>query len=91
MHKLTAERDELEQQLNILLSKRPTDLWVEDLDKFLVGLKAVREEEEEAIATNARVCGKGKGKKAPMKRAAKESDDEADDLDDDDGVFDLRL
>lgn len=39
MRKLTAERDVLEQELGTLLGKRPTDLWVEDLDRFLAALK----------------------------------------------------
>ena len=39
VRKLTAERDVLEQELGTLLGKRPTDLWVEDLDRFLAALK----------------------------------------------------
>ncbi len=34
MRKLTAERDAKEAELNVLLSKRPADLWMEDLVKF---------------------------------------------------------
>lgn len=42
VRKLTAERDELGRELDVLLGKKPTDLWLEDLDAFLVGLAASR-------------------------------------------------
>lgn len=39
VRKLTAERDEREKELTTLLAKRPTDLWMEDLDRFVEAYK----------------------------------------------------
>ena len=75
--RLLQQRDDKERELSALLDKRPTDLWLADLDAFLEQW----DKELEADRTN-RPGVKGPSR-APKKKAAKAaaySDDEDSDV-----------
>lgn len=87
--RLLRDRDEKEEELNILLKKTPKDLWNEDLDVFLekweIFLEEDREQREALIPkSKGKKGGKGKkvGKATKRKRNANDSDNDDDDDDD---------
>lgn len=47
-HKLLKKRDFYVKEYDILLKKSASDLWREDLEQFMVGLKEVEDAEEES-------------------------------------------
>lgn len=80
-HKLLKDRDEKEEELNVLLKKSPKDLWNENLDVFLEKWEAFleddREQREALIPKNKRKnAGKGKKVGANSKRKRNDEDEE---------------
>lgn len=64
--RLLQQRDQKEEELNVLLGKTATNLWEADLDEFMEAYEAFLkkdEEERESLASN--------GKKKPAKRRAR--------------------
>ncbi|ODV78226.1 DNA topoisomerase II [Suhomyces tanzawaensis NRRL Y-17324] len=77
--KLLKQKDEKEEELNILLRKSAKDLWNEDLDDFLVEWERFLERDYQDRANLASGPGsktKGKLKRAPKRKEIKKEDDD---------------
>ncbi|PRT56191.1 DNA topoisomerase 2 [Wickerhamiella sorbophila] len=75
--RLLRQRDETEEELNILLAKSAKDLWNADLDKFMEQWDEFEKKDREDRETLVRIGG---GKKRAAKRKGKNSDDSDDEF-----------
>lgn len=72
--RLLRQRDETENELNVLLAKTPKDLWNADLDKFLEQWREFEQQDRDDRETLVRI--NGAAKKRGTKRKSAEDDDD---------------